>query len=98
MEMPDAMELIFQTALAVGRAAAVEELMGNTTNAAVAYSKAAALFYFLVVEAASLPLQPPLLLSPMATHRLHHYADVVTARQHQCTAAATAHQPVMAES
>ncbi|KAH8957803.1 hypothetical protein BDL97_07G109800 [Sphagnum fallax] len=98
VEMPDAMELVFQTALAVGRAAAVEELMGNTTNAAVAYSKAAALFYFLVAEAASLPLQPPLLLSPMATHRLRHYADVVTARQHQCTAAATAHQPVMAES
>ncbi|CAK9862133.1 unnamed protein product [Sphagnum jensenii] len=92
--MPDAMELIFQTALAVARAGAVDELMGNSSNAAVAYSKAASLLYFLVVEAAYLPIQPPLLLSPMDRHRLRRYADAVTARQHQCTAAASggAHQ------
>jgi serine/threonine-protein kinase ULK/ATG1 len=68
--------------------------MGNSSNAAVAYSKAASLLYFLVVEAAYLPNQPPLLLSPMDRHRLRRYADAVTARQHQCTAAASggAHQ------
>lgn len=91
-EMPDAMELIFQTALALGKAGAVDELMDSMRNAASAYEKAAALLYFLVVEAAALPIQPPLLLSDIDRHRLRRYADALTAHQHQCTAAAQARQ------
>lgn len=85
-EMQDAMDLIYQAALAVGRAGAVEELMGNVSNAAVAYAKAAAFFYFLLVEAPYLPLNPPLVLSSVDRQRLRRYADAVTIRQHQCTA------------
>ncbi|KAJ7522008.1 hypothetical protein O6H91_19G078500 [Diphasiastrum complanatum] len=85
VEMPDAIEIIFQAALAVGRAGAVEELMGNITNAAVAYAKSAALLYFLLVEGSSLPLTPPLILSPSDRYRLRRYADMLTARQNQCT-------------
>ncbi|KAL2633581.1 hypothetical protein R1flu_005060 [Riccia fluitans] len=84
-EMQDAMELIYQAALAVGRAGAVEELMGNVSNAAVAYAKAAALFYFILVEAPHLPLNPPLVLSSFDRQRLRRYADSVILRQNQCT-------------
>lgn len=64
----------------------VEELMGNVSNAAVAYAKAAAFFYFLLVEAPYLPLNPPLVLSSVDRQRLRRYADAVTIRQNQCTA------------
>jgi hypothetical protein len=60
--------------------------MGNVSNAAVAYAKAAALFYFLVVEAPYLPLNPALVLNPVDRQRLRRYADAVTIRQNQCTA------------
>ncbi|CAM6127990.1 unnamed protein product [Calypogeia fissa] len=85
-EMQDAMDLIYQAALAVGRAGAVEELMGNVSNAAVAYAKAAALFYFLLVEAPYLPLNPPLVLSSLDRQRLCRYAEAVTIRENHCTA------------
>lgn len=55
----------------------VEELMGNVSNAAVAYAKAGALLYFLVVEAAALPLQPPLLLSPIDRYHLPFYPNYI---------------------
>ncbi|KAG0565042.1 hypothetical protein KC19_8G158600 [Ceratodon purpureus] len=97
-EMPDAMELIFQTALALGKTGAVDEFMGNMTNAASAYEKAAALLYFLVVEAAHMPIQPPLLLSDIDRHRLRRYADALTVRQHQCTITAQTRHIVMAET
>ncbi|KAL3694157.1 hypothetical protein R1sor_007808 [Riccia sorocarpa] len=84
-ELQDAMELIYQAALAVGRAGAVEELMGNVSNAAVAYAKAAALFYFILVEAPHLPLNPPLMLTSYDRQRLRRYADAVILRQNQCT-------------
>eukprot|EP00245_Coleochaete_scutata_P018607 TRINITY_DN9779_c0_g1_i1.p1 TRINITY_DN9779_c0_g1~~TRINITY_DN9779_c0_g1_i1.p1 ORF type:complete len:715 (+),score=145.64 TRINITY_DN9779_c0_g1_i1:73-2217(+) len=87
VEMPDAIELIFQAALAVGRAGAVEELMGNVSNAAVAYAKANALFYFLLVEAPSLAISPPLVLTAADRQRLHRYADAVNVRQQHCSAA-----------
>jgi hypothetical protein len=61
-------------------------------------SQAAALLYFLVVEAAHLPIQPPLLLSDTDRHRLRRYADALTAHQHQCTATAQTRHIVMAET
>ncbi|KAJ7269975.1 hypothetical protein O6H91_Y397300 [Diphasiastrum complanatum] len=82
--MPDAIEIIFQEALAVGRVGAAEELIGNVTYAAKAYSKSAALLYFLLVEGSSLPLVPPLVLSPSDRYRLRRYANMLTARLHQC--------------
>lgn len=60
--------------------------MGNVSNAAVAYAKAAALFYFLLVEAPYLPLNPPLVLSSVDRQRLCRYAEVVTVRENNCTA------------
>lgn len=86
-EMPDAVELVYQSALAVGRASAVEELMGNVSNAAVGYAKASALFYFLLVEAPTLPLVPSYELSPSDRYRLRRYAESVITRQNQCSAA-----------
>jgi serine/threonine-protein kinase ULK/ATG1 len=87
-ELPDAMELIYQTALALGRGGAVDEFMGSMTNAASAYEKGAALLNFLVVEATALPIKPPLLLSDGDRHRLRHYAKKLTAHQLQCIASA----------
>ncbi|XP_024359687.1 serine/threonine-protein kinase ATG1c isoform X2 [Physcomitrium patens] len=97
-EMPDAMELIFQSALELGKAGAVDELMGSMANASSAYEKAASLLYFLVVEAVSLPIQPPLLLSDIDRHRLRRYYDNITARQHQCAASAQTRHVIMAKT
>lgn len=63
----------------------VEELMGNVSNAAVAYSKAAALFHFILVEAPHLPLNPPLVLNANDRYRLRRYADSVIIRQNHCS-------------
>lgn len=84
-KMPDAMELIFQAALAVGRAAAVEELMGNFSNAAVGYAKASALFYFFLLEAPALSSTPPFVLALADRQRIQRYADAVVVRQNFCT-------------
>uniref|UniRef100_A0A7I4BJ86 Protein kinase domain-containing protein n=1 Tax=Physcomitrium patens TaxID=3218 RepID=A0A7I4BJ86_PHYPA len=97
-EMPDALELIFQSALALGKEGAVDELMGSMSNASSAYEKAAALLYFLVVEAATLPIQPPLLLSDIDRHRLRRYYDNITARHHQCAATAQIHHTFLADT
>eukprot|EP00850_Spirogloea_muscicola_P021113 SM000237S08130 [mRNA] locus=s237:115968:120950:+ [translate_table: standard] len=84
--LPDAVELVFQAALAVGRGGAVEELMGNLGNAAVAYSKSAALFNLLLVEVPALALlQPPLELTSVDRGRLRRYADSVATRQSHCS-------------
>eukprot|EP00850_Spirogloea_muscicola_P023136 SM000332S12441 [mRNA] locus=s332:24380:29360:+ [translate_table: standard] len=84
--LPDAVELVFQAALAVGRGGAVEELMGNLGNAAVAYSKSAALFNLLLVEVPKLALlQPPLELTSVDRGRLRRYADSVATRQSHCS-------------
>lgn len=85
-EMPDAMEAIFQEALVLGRKGAVAELMGNMKDAASLYSKSATLLYFLLVEAKSLGLNPPFLLSSSDGHRLRRYIDMLTLRQNQCNA------------
>ncbi|XP_028071138.1 serine/threonine-protein kinase ATG1c-like isoform X2 [Camellia sinensis] len=80
-EMPDAMETIYQSALALGRRGAVDEYMGDTENAAVYYSKAVRLLVFLLVEAPSLILNPPFCLTESDRYRLRNYIDALNNRQ-----------------
>ncbi|XP_042510532.1 serine/threonine-protein kinase ATG1c-like isoform X2 [Macadamia integrifolia] len=82
-EMPDAMETIFQSALAFGRHGAVEELMGDMESAASLYSKAVRLLNFLLVEAQSLILNPPFSLTSSDRFRLRMYIDILNNRQGQ---------------
>ncbi|KAK6943025.1 Protein kinase domain [Dillenia turbinata] len=79
-EMPDAMEAIFQSALALGRHGAVEELMGDVCSAAALYSKTVCLLVFLLVEAPSLILNPPFSLTNSERFRLRNYIDVLNNR------------------
>ncbi|XP_068643922.1 serine/threonine-protein kinase ATG1c-like [Aristolochia californica] len=80
-EMPDAMETIFQSALALGRHGAVDELMGDMESAINLYSKAVRLLSFLLVEAPSLILNPPFSLTNSDRFRLRSYIDVLNNRQ-----------------
>ncbi|CAL0324790.1 unnamed protein product [Lupinus luteus] len=80
-EMPDAMETIFQSALAFGRHGGVEELMGEMDSAAALYSKAVRLLVFLLVEATSLILNPPFSLTNSDRYRLRTYIDILNNRQ-----------------
>jgi len=80
-EMPDAMETIYQSALAWGRRGAVDEYMGDAENAAVYYSKAVQLLVFLLVEAPSLDLIPPFSLTNSDRYRIHTYVNVLSNRQ-----------------
>ncbi|KAJ7950250.1 Kinase family protein [Quillaja saponaria] len=80
-EMPDAMESIFQSALAFGRHGGVEELMGDVERAAALYSKAVGLLVFLLVEAPSLILNPPFSLTNSDRYRLKTYIDILNNRQ-----------------
>eukprot|EP00257_Ricinus_communis_P021730 XP_015581270.1 serine/threonine-protein kinase ATG1c isoform X1 [Ricinus communis] len=81
IEMPDAMETIFQSALAVGRHGGVEELMGDMEGASFLYSKAVRLLVFLLVEAPSLILNPPFSLTNSDRYRLRTYIDFLNNRQ-----------------
>lgn len=72
-EMPDAMEIIFQTAIAAGKDGAADQFVGNGDSAAVMYSKALLLFSFIVTEAPSLPLSPPFFLAPDSKQRILKY-------------------------
>lgn len=80
-EMPDAMETIFQAALAMGRHGGVDELMGDMESAALLYSKAVRLLVFLLVEAPSLILNPPFSLTNSDRYRLRKYIDILNNRQ-----------------
>ncbi|KAH0720850.1 hypothetical protein KY290_005839 [Solanum tuberosum] len=80
-EVPDAMEMIFQSALDLGRKGAVDEYMGRTEDAVVFYSKAVRLLAFLQVEAPSLILNPPFSLTNSDRYRLRSYIDVLNNRQ-----------------
>ncbi|CAH9130572.1 unnamed protein product [Cuscuta epithymum] len=79
-DVPDAMEIIFQSALEMGRKGAVDEYMGRTENAIVFYSKAVQLLTFLQVEASSLILNPPFSLTNTDRYRLQNYIDVLKNR------------------
>uniref|UniRef100_A0A6N2MT60 Protein kinase domain-containing protein n=1 Tax=Salix viminalis TaxID=40686 RepID=A0A6N2MT60_SALVM len=81
MEMPDAMETIFQSALSLGRHGGVDELMGDLEKAALLYSKAVRLLVFLLVEAPSLILNPPFSLTNSDRYRLRRYIDILNSRQ-----------------
>lgn len=63
-----------------GRAGGVEELVGNIEVASAEYARSSALFFFLLVEAPSLHIQPELHLRPMDRLRLRRYASSVDAR------------------
>ncbi|KAL5991708.1 hypothetical protein ACLOJK_012618 [Asimina triloba] len=80
-EMPDAMESIFQSALAFGRHGAVDELMGDMDSAVTQYTKAVRLLYFLLLEAPSLILNPPFSLTNSDRYRLRTYIDILNNRQ-----------------
>ncbi|XP_040377893.1 serine/threonine-protein kinase ATG1c-like isoform X2 [Oryza brachyantha] len=79
-EMPDAIEIIFQTALQLGRDGGVAEMMGKSTSAMVLYSKAVSMLRFLLIEAPSLALNPPLSLTRDDRRRLRTYIEAVNAR------------------
>ncbi|CAM8970787.1 unnamed protein product [Rhodiola kirilowii] len=80
VEMPDAMETIFQSALSLGRTGAVDELMGDVENASMLYSKAVQMLVFILVEAPSLILNPPLSLTSSDRYRLRTYIDILKNR------------------
>ncbi|KAI4355327.1 hypothetical protein L6164_004110 [Bauhinia variegata] len=80
-EMPDAMEIIFQKALSVGKSGAVDEYMEDKGKAAASYSKAMLLLSFIVGEAVHLPLNPPFALTPANTKRILQY--ILNLQSHQ---------------
>lgn len=82
-EMPDAIEIIYQSALALGRLGAVEEMMKNAEHAEACYTKAGCLLNFLLVEASSIPLSPPLSLTNSDRFRLRSYIDIINNRRSQ---------------
>lgn len=80
-EMPDAMEIIFQKALAYGTSGAVVEFVENNSTAAESYSKALRLLLFIAGEATTLSLNPPFLLTPANEKRIQHYIMSLHSRQ-----------------
>ncbi|GAB2291154.1 hypothetical protein Dimus_025413 [Dionaea muscipula] len=72
-EIPDAIDIIFRTALDAGKIGAVDELMECRDSADTSYSKAMLLFTFVVEEAPSLALNPPFLLSTADKERIQKY-------------------------
>ncbi|KAL1545550.1 non-specific serine/threonine protein kinase [Salvia divinorum] len=80
-EIPDAMELIYQSALSLGRHGAVDEYMGDTENAVISYSKAVHLFRFLLVEAPCLILNPQFSLTSSDRYRIKNYINAIKNRQ-----------------
>ncbi|XP_020151385.1 serine/threonine-protein kinase ATG1a [Aegilops tauschii subsp. strangulata] len=83
-EMPDAMEIIFQTALVYGKSGATKELLGCQSRSIALYSKAIILLTFILQEATALPLNPLFSLSPFNQQRIHRY--IANLRSHLCSA------------
>ncbi|KAG6480752.1 hypothetical protein ZIOFF_057337 [Zingiber officinale] len=92
-EMPDAMEIIFQMALTVGKNGAVEELMGQLSKAAASYSKAITYLTFVMVEATQLPLNPPFSLSSSDRQRLCRYVSNLRTRLNKSQMADSVSRP-----
>lgn len=69
--IPDAMEIIFQKAIALGISGAVDQYMENKDNAAASYSKAILLLSFILGEAES--LDSPFSLTLCNKQRIQHY-------------------------
>ncbi|TVU48586.1 hypothetical protein EJB05_08227, partial [Eragrostis curvula] len=83
-EMPDAMDLIFQTALEYGKSGAANEVLGHQSRSIALYSKAIILHTFILQEAPVLPLNPPFSLSPSNQQRIHRY--IANLKSHLCSA------------
>ncbi|CAN6978895.1 unnamed protein product [Brassica rapa subsp. trilocularis] len=71
--MPDAMETIYEKALAYGKSGGAEEYLNNKESAARLYKKAILLLSFIIEEAATLPLNPPFSLTPDDKKRILYY-------------------------
>uniref|UniRef100_A0A1J3HRS1 Serine/threonine-protein kinase ATG1 n=1 Tax=Noccaea caerulescens TaxID=107243 RepID=A0A1J3HRS1_NOCCA len=61
--MPDAMETIYEKALAYGKSGGAEEYLNNKESAARLYKKAILLLSFIIEEAVTLSLNPPFSLT-----------------------------------
>ncbi|KAJ4896388.1 Protein kinase superfamily protein [Raphanus sativus] len=71
--MPDAMETIYDKALAYGKSGGAEEYLNNKESAARLYKKAILLLSFIIEEAVTLPLNPPFSLTPDDKKRILYY-------------------------
>uniref|UniRef100_A0A0D9Z1C6 Protein kinase domain-containing protein n=1 Tax=Oryza glumipatula TaxID=40148 RepID=A0A0D9Z1C6_9ORYZ len=89
-EMPDAVEIIFQTALIYGTTGAAKEVLGYQNRSVALYSKAIILLTFVLQEATNLPLNPPFSLSSSDQQRIHRY--IANLRSHLCSAQLTGQQ------
>ncbi|KAK6285883.1 hypothetical protein POUND7_012062 [Theobroma cacao] len=81
-EMPDAMDIIYEKALTIGKSGAVDEYMENKGSAAASYSKAMLLLSFIIAEATNLPLKPQFSLAPADKMRIQRYINKL--QSHQC--------------
>ncbi|KAF8117863.1 hypothetical protein N665_0008s0203 [Sinapis alba] len=71
--MPDAMETIYEKALAYGKSGGAEEYLNNKESARRLYKKAILLLSFIVEEAVTLPLNPPFSLTSDDKKRILYY-------------------------
>ncbi|XP_023638515.1 serine/threonine-protein kinase ATG1a isoform X2 [Capsella rubella] len=71
--MPDAMETIYEKALAYGKSGGAEEYLSNKESAATLYKKAILLLSFIIEEAVTLSLNPPFSLTPDDKKRILYY-------------------------
>ncbi|CAD5326500.1 unnamed protein product [Arabidopsis thaliana] len=71
--MPDAMETIYERALAYGKSGGAEEYLSNKESAATLYKKAILLLSFIIEEAVTLSLNPPFSLTPDDKKRILYY-------------------------
>jgi len=79
-EMPDAIEIIFQSALHIGKRGGVGEMFGKAADAKTGYTRAVSMLRFLLIEAPSLALNPPLTLTRSDRHRLRTYIEALNTR------------------
>ncbi|KAM7276910.1 hypothetical protein ACFE04_018776 [Oxalis oulophora] len=80
LEMPDAMEIIYQKALALGKSGAVDDYFDNKEGAASAYSRSILLFSFIMGEATTLALNPPFSLALSDKLRIQNYIGNLQSR------------------
>ncbi|KAJ4884874.1 Protein kinase superfamily protein [Raphanus sativus] len=71
--MPDAMETIYEKALAYGKSGGAEEYLNNKESAGRLYKKAILLLSFIIEEAVTLPLNPPFSLTSDDKKRILYY-------------------------
>ncbi|KAJ0255657.1 Serine/threonine-protein kinase ATG1a [Hirschfeldia incana] len=71
--MPDAMETIYEKALAYGKSGGAEEYLNNKESAGRLYKKAILLLSFIIEEAVTLPVNPPFSLTSDDKKRILYY-------------------------